>query len=427
MTGNAADPASLLELLYAAPVGLVQTTADGEISLINSVSARLLLPLSPNGRLNNLYAVLAGVAPGLRERVAAHAPAHGMVCEGLRLEVRPDPGLGRETQFISISVKKLGADSLIAVLLDITVQVRREQQLLQSQAWSHAVLAGISDHGVGTLDGEGRFVDWNEGVGPALGYRRAEVLGRPYSIFYPAGAITADGLRDRLREADQGGWSLDEGWRLRADGSRFWGSTMIVPARTAAAGAYSLVLRDITEQRESLDQHRRAGASDHLTGIANRRRFFEAAELELQRWRRAPRPLSLIIFDADHFKRINDRYGHAAGDAVLRHLAERLTSTFRQVDVPSRIGGEEFAVLLPSAGLEEARAVAERLRQAVAAEPVLVDGRSICYTVSGGVAMMDASVQSLAELMKRADQALYAAKGAGRDRIECHVPEPGRG
>jgi diguanylate cyclase (GGDEF)-like protein len=164
--------------------------------------------------------------------------------------------------------------------------------------------------------------------------------------------------------------------------------------------------------------HRLQTSCDHLTGVANRRTFYEAAELEIERYRRSPRPLSLILFDADFFKKVNDNFGHSGGDAVLRQFGALLMATFRQVDVVARLGGEEFAVLLPSADLRGATAVGERLRLAVETSEVDSDGTRIRYTVSGGIAAMDEDVSGLDELMKRADTALYAAKAAGRNRLE---------
>jgi diguanylate cyclase (GGDEF)-like protein len=154
--------------------------------------------------------------------------------------------------------------------------------------------------------------------------------------------------------------------------------------------------------------------------VANRRAFFEAAELELTRHRRTPRPTALILFDADHYKQINDRHGHPAGDRVLRQLGAALSLTFRQVDVVARVGGEEFAVLLPSATLAGAAAVAERLRQLVEGQPVGFEGATIAYTVSAGIAAIGAGETiDLDTLMQRADRALYAAKAKGRNRVEC--------
>jgi diguanylate cyclase (GGDEF)-like protein len=141
--------------------------------------------------------------------------------------------------------------------------------------------------------------------------------------------------------------------------------------------------------------------------------------VEIARGRHTPRKLSLVMFDADHFKNVNDTHGHPAGDAVLRRLAALLTTTFREVDVVARVGGEEFAVLLPSTGLSGAAAVAERFRQAVAAQPIVADGVSIACTVSGGVATMETGSTDLDALLERADRALYAAKAAGRNRIAC--------
>ncbi|WP_229425009.1 GGDEF domain-containing protein [Massilia sp. Se16.2.3] len=132
-----------------------------------------------------------------------------------------------------------------------------------------------------------------------------------------------------------------------------------------------------------------------------------------------------MVFDADHFKQINDRYGHPAGDRVLCDLAGALRETFRAVDTVARLGGEEFAVLLPSTGLAQALAIAERLRAAVATRLVLADGVEIAYTVSAGVAVLDAvpvgaaasDARSIDALLKRADQALYHAKSGGRNRV----------
>ena len=156
----------------------------------------------------------------------------------------------------------------------------------------------------------------------------------------------------------------------------------------------------------------------------NRRAFFEAAQLELQRWGRAPRELSLIMFDADHFKQINDSRGHPAGDAVLRALAASMTAIFRQADLVARVGGEEFVVMLPSTGTAGALAVATRLLQTVEAQTVTVDGSDIRYTISAGVATMDAEVSGLDALIKRADVAMYEAKRKGRNRVECWSATP---
>jgi len=317
----------------------------------------------------------------------------------------------------------------MAVLSDVSEQVRRERQLRQNDAWLNALLTSITDYALVGLDRDGRVCEWNETIGRVTGHGKA-LVGSSYSEFYPPDAITDEQVHDRLREADQNGWNLDEGARVRADGSQFWASAMIspIPDRDLEpvdpdAPAYCMVVRDISDKREAIETRRKSAFCDHLTGVANRRAFFDAAELELQRNRRAPRPIALVLVDADHFKSINDRHGHPAGDAVLRQLGLVLTATFRQVDVVARIGGEEFAVLLPSSTLAGAAVVAERLRQVVQAQAVAFEGASIGVTVSAGVAASDGVDLDLETLMKRADRALYAAKAGGRNRVESWTPD----
>jgi diguanylate cyclase (GGDEF)-like protein/PAS domain S-box-containing protein len=430
----AADHEALMQFLYLAPVGLVQTGLDGEILMINPISAQLLMPLQRDGNLVNLFDALADVAPELRHLCASFAQASGMVCDGLQIHLNHPayPAGGalrprRSPQVLSLSLLKLDDARLMAVLSDVSEQVRRERQLRQNDAWLNALLTSITDYALVGLDREGRVSEWNETIGRVTGHSGA-VVGSSYAVFHPVDAITEAQVQDRLREADQNGWSLDEGARVRADGSQFWASAMISPLPDADqegdAPAYCMVVRDISDKRDAIETRRKSAFCDHLTGVANRRAFFEAAELELQRNRRTPRPTALILIDADHFKQVNDRHGHPGGDAALRQLGLLLSATFRQVDVVARVGGEEFAVLLPSSTLEGAAAVAERLRRLVAAQPVCFDGASIALTVSAGVAASDGEQIDLDTLMKRADEALYAAKAGGRNRIECWAPAP---
>jgi diguanylate cyclase (GGDEF)-like protein/PAS domain S-box-containing protein len=422
---------ALMHFLHLAPVGLVQTDRHGEIYLINPMSAQLLLPVCPNGELTNLFTALENVAPDLRHLVAGFKKPSGMICDTLRIQL--SAGIGEsDPPILSLNMLKLDEYRLMMVLNDVTQQVKRERLLRQNEAWLNAIVTGATEYALVCLDRAGRINDWNESIGRLTGFERDAVIGQPYSIFYPADAMTPDRMLDRLREADESGWGLDDGWRTRADGTRFWGSAMIAPLRDpeqnlcadpAAIGvpepAYCLVIRDITDKREASETIRKATSCDHLTGLTNRRTFFETAEVELARWQRAPRPLCLIIFDTDHFKAVNDRYGHPAGDAVLRHTADTLTATFRECDIVARLGGEEFAVLLPSTSRDAALAVANRLLERIESQVVNVDGAAIRYTVSGGIAEMAADVTGLDALIKRADKSLYAAKNAGRNRVVC--------
>jgi diguanylate cyclase (GGDEF)-like protein/PAS domain S-box-containing protein len=384
------------------------------------------MPLSPDGSLTNLFTALEGVAPGLRLQCAQYPKAMGMVFEGVHIHLRAEDQARGTPQILSLTLLKLDAARVMAVIQDVTAEVRRERQLRQSDAWLNAILTRISDYALAAVDRAGRLCDWNDSIARVTGFGE-HIVGSPYSIFYPPDAMTDEHLLDRLREADNNGWSMDEGLRLRADGSQFWCSALIAPlpdreafGNDPAAPAYCLVLRDISDKRAATEKRRQAAFCDHLTALANRRAFFEAAELELERAAHTPRSLALIVFDADHFKQINDRHGHPAGDRVLCDLANALRDTFRAVDTVARLGGEEFAVLLPSTGIEQALASADRLRALVATRLVAADGAEIAYTVSAGVAILEADAGAdggIDLLIKRADEALYQAKAQGRNRV----------
>lgn len=422
-TNASTEYEGLLQFLYLAPVGLAQTSIDGEIDFINPIFSKLLMPLSRDGGLNNLFTALESVAPDLRHLAQSFTATDGTICDALRIRLKPGIRGRSNPEILSLSLFKLDANRLMAALSDVTLELKRERLLRHNEAWRNAILTGITDYAIISLDRLGCVIECSAGLSRVTGFRPDSVIGRPFSVFYPTDAMTPDRVLDRLREADDNGWSLDDGWRIKADGTRFWGSALIAPLQdredeSDEERTYCLIIRDITHMREASESQRKEQYCDHLTGIANRRAFFDAAELELERAKRSPRPLSLILFDADHFKTVNDRFGHPVGDAVLRRLADTLASNFRQIDVVARIGGEEFAVLLPSTTIEDAMAVAIRVQRQVETQVVHVDGHEIRYTLSGGIAAMGSDVLDLADLMKRADQALYAAKANGRNRIE---------
>jgi diguanylate cyclase (GGDEF)-like protein len=156
---------------------------------------------------------------------------------------------------------------------------------------------------------------------------------------------------------------------------------------------------------------------DGLTGVMNRRRFLEIAETELARSRRYGRPLSMIAVDLDHFKDVNDTLGHAAGDDVLAALARTLQDQTRRQDVVGRIGGEEFAVILPETTGEAAVELAERMRVNLSAVKLAVGGVPLTVTASLGVVQVRATDRTVEAALQRADAALYQAKRGGRDRV----------
>jgi diguanylate cyclase (GGDEF)-like protein/PAS domain S-box-containing protein len=180
----------------------------------------------------------------------------------------------------------------------------------------------------------------------------------------------------------------------------------------------AFILRDITEYKLLTQKLHELAVTDDLTGISNRRHFFDNASRELFRSKRASRPLSIIMFDIDHFKSVNDTYGHAVGDNVLKKIAARISSNLRSLDIYARYGGEEFIICLPETALEDAKNVAERIR-GIVEETIMQDTNNNDFkvTVSLGVASLSHDSDALEQIIEQADKALYKAKQGGRNRV----------
>jgi diguanylate cyclase (GGDEF)-like protein len=190
-------------------------------------------------------------------------------------------------------------------------------------------------------------------------------------------------------------------------------------------GGRMLSSSNVTDLVRQAEQLRVLANIDGMTGAANRRHFIERAEAEWRRFARYHQPLSLLALDIDLFKSINDRFGHDVGDEVIRAVAGACAESVRDCDVLGRMGGEEFAVLLPHSDLEHARIVAERVRRRVEQMRVGSGGQEVSATVSIGVAQAEAGMTDIGTLLKRADQALYAAKRSGRNCVIQAVADVG--
>jgi diguanylate cyclase (GGDEF)-like protein len=183
----------------------------------------------------------------------------------------------------------------------------------------------------------------------------------------------------------------------------------------ALAGASTLRAQNRT--RRMAEQLRQSATTDELTGLANRRAFMHALEIELARARRSGAPLSVAVADVDFFKRVNDQHGHAGGDDVLCALSRIAEQTMRTGDLVGRLGGEEFAILMPDTDELQARIACERLRGAVSGRKIrLASGEEVAVTLSTGVALL-AVGDDRDRLVKRADGALYQAKEGGRNQV----------
>jgi diguanylate cyclase (GGDEF)-like protein len=246
----------------------------------------------------------------------------------------------------------------------------------------------------------------------ATGWRRATMLQRFLALATVLLALLV-AARGLLVVAMPGGW----GWLSNTLLRQLSTSALYLLALLGGFGCLLLA-------RERLQQElARLQLVDTLTGVPNRRGFFNALEPWMALARRPGSPTALVLLDLDQFKRVNDSYGHPAGDAVLRHVVEVCRRQLRDSDQLGRLAGVEFAILLPRTGLQEAALVAERMRGAIAATPIKTERAMISMTASFGITTIRAD-DSAVTLFQRADVALRAAKEAGRNRIEQAAPAP---
>jgi diguanylate cyclase (GGDEF)-like protein len=197
--------------------------------------------------------------------------------------------------------------------------------------------------------------------------------------------------------------------------------TFLLPLLLGIAWTFGFVMLNSERLERGLKEAQaglqRLATTDYLTGMANHRSFSEAGEREILRARRYAHPLAVLMLDLDRFKQVNDTYGHAVGDGVLVAIAATFRILLRDIDVYGRLGGEEFAILLPETDLAGGRTTAERLRSAIADTAIDEGGVTLHITVSIGVAMLSEKDRGLDAVLKRADDAMYEAKRNGRNRV----------
>jgi diguanylate cyclase (GGDEF)-like protein len=205
-----------------------------------------------------------------------------------------------------------------------------------------------------------------------------------------------------------------------------WFQGRVYPVQTNPGQTPSAVwlVINISEQKRLEERLKRLSQTDELTGVFNRRHFMELLHREFQIARRRNHDLSLISLDVDHFKAINDQYGHSQGDRALQHMMKTVQRNLRAGDVLARVGGEEFAVLCPMTDGHQCRILAERICRIIAATPLDAPHGPIRITVSLGVADLRAQEKSAYSLLSRVDEALYRAKREGRNQVSCSWDSP---
>ncbi|MDX1593057.1 MAG: diguanylate cyclase [Gammaproteobacteria bacterium] len=307
------------------------------------------------------------------------------------------------------TVPVMGRDELSQMAFSFNHMTRQLMQTytgLRNEQDKLATIILSAREGIVVTDGEGKVVLMNPAAEALVGKSIRQVAAEGFLNLID----DPEGLRNLLERDPQ----IKEPETVHF-GNRVL-SVYAATIRTPQGGVVgsAALLRDITEEKRLEDRLRRLSTTDGLTGLFNRRHLDETLTVEVERARRYGAPLSIMMFDVDHFKRFNDEHGHDQGDRVLQAIAQAFQEHVRKVDVPCRYGGEEFLGILPGTTQAGAIIVAERLRRAV--EHMEVDGLKV--TISIGVASLaDLDAENATELVEAADDALYRAKRAGRNQV----------
>ena len=354
---------------------------------------------------------------GRIQRVAS-APESGIPNKSTEIRIRTCRGQLRMALFTSVAAEVDGLPSVLICGTDMTHQSEIQAQLRESEQHFRRLFENMRDVYYRT-NAQGVVLHVGPGVRQVLGYDPQEIIGRTAESYYPQSSD-----RDAFKAAIQAHGAVSDfpGQMVRKDGRVIdisISSQAVFDDDGNFAGVEG-IYRDITQRMNLERELRRMASTDTLTGMANRRVFLERAEAAFQLASTESQPLALLMLDLDHFKQINDRLGHLEGDRVLIAFAQSVQQLLRADDTVGRLGGEEFGVLLPRSGYDDALAIAERILQHIRSLALPgPHGQPVQVTTSIGLACQLPTDRSLRDLLDRADQALYQAKRQGRDRCAC--------
>lgn len=270
------------------------------------------------------------------------------------------------------------------------------------------------------LDDGGPHITYvNPAFEKLMGYPADEMIGQSPNLLN--GPNTDKQTRYKINRALRKGKGIrTELQKYSKNGQAHWLDINIVPLHDdkGKLQCFASIERDLSRYKKMERQLANMALFDSLTGALNRAAFMQHAEKEFSRAKRYNRSLSVMMIDIDHFKDVNDRYGHAAGDHVLQIFVEAIEEEIRSTDVLGRVGGEEFTLLLPDTTIKSASYLAERVRERINKYPYIAGMHLIEITASLGVAVMTKKDNDFKDILNRADQALYKAKHAGRNRVK---------
>ncbi|WP_047285937.1 MULTISPECIES: sensor domain-containing diguanylate cyclase [Pseudomonas] len=304
--------------------------------------------------------------------------------------------------------------------------------------WLLAVVQSI-DVGIVVLDLECRVQVWNSFMENRSGVPSKQAIDQSFFELFPE--VERPWFTRKVGRVVALGTPAFTIWKQRpylvhfnnyqpitGQGEFMYQNTTLLPLRSSNSEIHHvcLVIYDLTDVainslalQKANQQLQHLSRTDHLTQLYNRGHWEQRLQFE---YNRHGSSIALLMLDIDHFKSINDRHGHQAGDAVIKRVSELIHQHVRDSDVAGRYGGEEFAILLPHTDLAGARTLAERLRQSVEEQEVIHNGQAIAFTISLGIACLDRPARDHRCLIEWADQALYTSKRAGRNRVSTYAP-----
>ena len=407
-----------------APIGMALFNPDGEYVRVNPALCAMLArePEDLLGRRDqelthpeDRQADLDAVWEILEGRGSTHQTEKRFL--------RPDGSIVWAIANLTFLRDELGRPlSWVGQFQDITARRASEDALRHERDLSAAILASMGEGF--TLTRDGRIVAVNDALCRLTGFAREELVGAsvPYPFLPPELHDEAGAARERLLAEGSGDLEVT---LVRKDGQRFHAAITSARADAPDGAHLGLVttIRDVSVQKRHEEKLTRQASSDALTGLLNRTAFLARLHAEVDGARLAGRPLALALLDLDHFKAVNDTHGHPAGDRVLVEAARVLRAIGRAGDDVARVGGEEFAWLLPGSDAGAALIAAERARAAFERADLAPPTPAGRLTISIGLCEL-ADARDVDDLYRLADVALYAAKAAGRNRCVCHTPGP---
>jgi diguanylate cyclase (GGDEF)-like protein/PAS domain S-box-containing protein len=396
---------------------MVAIDDNGQVEVANSSAKRLLHPFSRNGELSPFFDVLAPWVGDLGPRARAFDESRGVVQDGLSLSIAGARDSGHS---VLLSLVKRAPGQFIALVTDATAVAQLESETRQLTERLRAVDVSVRDYALYLVDGDGVVISWSASAERVHQCGAGSIVGQSMAMLAPEESGGEAHVRDLLQAALENGWSEAEGNRLRRDGTPFWATTVVAPIENGTESrTFQVITRDLSERRR-LEEQLRSGtvsATDDLTGVGTRRGFFDVAQAEIARARRYGHPLTVLLLDPDRFRELNETHGTTFGDECLRAIAWVCRQESRNTDVIGRVGGEEFAVLLPSTELDGGLVLAERIRERMARHLFPGDYTGVRCTVSVGVAELRDGATTVDALLALAETAVGRAKQAGRNLV----------